>query len=55
VSGAVRPDDNVEIDFNLAYNPPCVFSPFATCPLPPEGNQLALRIEAGERVWGPDH
>lgn len=55
VSGAMRPDDSVEIDFNLAYNPPCVFSPFATCPLPPAGNRLSLRIEAGEKVWGPDH
>jgi uncharacterized protein (DUF1684 family) len=51
VSGEVQPDDTVEIDFNLAYNPPCVFSPFATCPLPPEGNELALRITAGEKVW----
>ena len=53
-SGAVEPDDSVEIDFNLAYNPPCVFSPFATCPLPPERNTLSLRIEAGEKVW-QDH
>jgi hypothetical protein len=55
VTGAVRPDDGVELDFNLAYNPPCVFSPFATCPLPPERNQLSLRIEAGEKVWELDH
>jgi uncharacterized protein (DUF1684 family) len=55
VSGAVEPDDSVEIDFNLAYNPPCVFSPFATCPLPPDRNQLGLRIEAGEKLWGPSH
>ena len=51
VTGPVRPDDSVEIDFNLAYNPPCVFSPHATCPLPPEGNRLSLRVEAGERMW----
>jgi len=51
VSGPVQPDDTVEIDFNLAYNPPCVFSPFATCPLPPEGNRLAMPVEAGERMW----
>jgi uncharacterized protein (DUF1684 family) len=55
VSGAVESDDSVEIDFNLAYNPPCVFSSFATCPLPPERNQLSLRIEAGEKVWALDH
>jgi uncharacterized protein (DUF1684 family) len=41
-------DGTVIVDFNLAYNPPCVFSPYATCPLPPPQNRLALRIEAGE-------
>jgi uncharacterized protein (DUF1684 family) len=51
VTGPVRPDNSVEVDFNLAYNPPCVFSPFATCPLPPDGNRLPVRIEAGERMW----
>lgn len=50
VTGPVQPDGSVEIDFNLAYNPPCVFSPYATCPLPPQGNRLGLRIEAGERL-----
>jgi uncharacterized protein (DUF1684 family) len=45
----------VIVDFNLAYNPPCIFSPYATCPLPPPENRLALRIEAGEKDWhGPD-
>lgn len=42
----------VVLDFNKAYNPPCVFTPYATCPLPPPGNELALRIEAGEKTWG---
>ena len=51
VTGPVQPDDSVEVDFNLAYNPPCVFSPHATCPLPPDGNRLAVRVEAGERMW----
>ena len=41
-------DGTVIVDFNLAYNPPCVFSPYATCPLPPPQTRLALRIEAGE-------
>ena len=45
------PDGSVVVDFNLAYNPPCVFSPHATCPLPPPPNRLALRIEAGERAY----
>jgi uncharacterized protein (DUF1684 family) len=40
------------VDFNLAYNPPCVFTPYATCPLPPSQNKIALRIEAGEKTWG---
>lgn len=51
VTGPVQPDDSVEVDFNLTYNPPCVFSPFATCPLPPEGNRLPVRVEAGEQIW----
>ncbi len=37
------------IDFNKAYNPPCVFSEFATCPLPPAENYLPFRITAGEK------
>ena len=41
----------VEVDFNRAYNPPCVFSPYATCPLPWPANRLALRVEAGERAY----
>ncbi len=39
------------VDFNKAYNPPCVFTPYATCPLPPPGNRLAVRIEAGEKRY----
>jgi uncharacterized protein (DUF1684 family) len=38
-----------ELDFNKAYNPPCAFSEFTTCPLPPEQNILKTRIEAGEK------
>jgi uncharacterized protein len=40
------------IDFNKAYNPPCVFSPYATCPLPPLQNRLPIRVTAGEKNWG---
>jgi uncharacterized protein (DUF1684 family) len=47
----VAANGTVVVDFNLAYNPPCVFSPYATCPLPPPQNRLELRIEAGEKVW----
>jgi len=42
-------DGTVVLDFNRAYNPPCAFSAFATCPLPPKQNRLALRVEAGEK------
>jgi uncharacterized protein (DUF1684 family) len=41
----------VTIDFNRAYNPPCVFTPWATCPLPPPGNRLPLAVEAGEKKY----
>ncbi len=37
------------LDFNRAYNPPCAFSPFATCPMPPKENFLPVAIEAGEK------
>jgi uncharacterized protein len=42
----------VELDFNKAYNPPCAFTPYATCPLPPAENRLPVRIEAGEKKYG---
>jgi uncharacterized protein (DUF1684 family) len=41
-------DGKVILDFNKAYNPPCAFTPFATCPLPPAQNRLPIRILAGE-------
>lgn len=44
-------DGTVVVDFNLAYNPPCVFTPYATCPLPPRQNRLAVAIEAGELMF----
>ena len=42
---------NTSIDFNKSYNMPCVFSPYATCPLPPEENLLPIAIEAGEKSY----
>ncbi len=45
----------VVVDFNRAYNPPCVFTPYATCPLPPAENRIGVRIEAGEKMWGEGH
>lgn len=52
-----RPDaqGKVVIDFNRAYNPPCAFTPFATCPLPPNENRLDLAINAGEKRYGVKH
>lgn len=41
----------VTLDFNKAVNPPCAFTPFATCPLPPKQNRLAVAIEAGEQIY----
>ncbi len=50
---AAPPDKNgrVVLDFNKAYNPPCVFTPYATCPLPPKQNRLPIRVEAGEKNY----
>lgn len=48
------PDRNgiVHLDFNHAYNPPCAFTPFATCPLPPRENFLSVAVTAGEKFAG---
>ncbi len=48
-SGA--PDSSVQIDFNEAYNPPCAYNPYTTCPLPEPENRLRVRIEAGEKSY----
>jgi len=47
----------VTLDFNRSYNPPCAFTAFATCPLPPEENHLDFPVEAGEKYipFGPMH
>lgn len=55
LSAELKQDGKVELDFNRAYNPPCAFTPYATCPLPPRQNRLALRIEAGERKYVGPH
>jgi len=41
----------VILDFNYAYNPDCAYTPYATCPLPPAGNGIRVRIPAGEQVY----
>ncbi|NJN18972.1 MAG: DUF1684 domain-containing protein [Oscillochloris sp.] len=43
-------DGMVDLDFNRAFNPPCAFSEYTTCPLPPRENILPVRISAGEQV-----
>jgi uncharacterized protein (DUF1684 family) len=45
-------DGKVIVDFNKSYNPPCAFTEFATCPLPPKQNGLDLTITAGEKNFG---
>lgn len=44
-------DGKVEIDFNEAYNPPCAYNPYATCPLPTARNRLPVEIPAGEKRY----
>lgn len=50
LSAEVAGDGTVELDFNRLYNPPCVFTAFATCPLPPASNRIEAPIEAGEQL-----
>ena len=50
VTEPVQDDGSVVVDFNKTYNMPCVFSPYATCPLPPKGNRLPVRVTAGEML-----
>jgi uncharacterized protein (DUF1684 family) len=49
-------DGKTIIDFNKAYNPPCAFTRFATCPLPPRQNRLTIAVQAGEKKYAAsDH
>ncbi len=45
----------VDLDFNRSYNPPCTFTPYATCPLAPKENILPFAVEAGELRYGNGH
>ncbi|HEY1911164.1 MAG TPA: DUF1684 domain-containing protein [Vicinamibacterales bacterium] len=49
--GDLKPDGTVVVDFNQAYNPPCSFSPYTTCPLPLKENRMTVRILAGEKAY----
>lgn len=44
-------DGRIVLDFNRAYNPPCAFTPYATCPLAPPENRLGLAVRAGEKKY----
>jgi uncharacterized protein (DUF1684 family) len=48
-------DGKAVLDFNEAYNPPCAYNPFTTCPLPTPENRLRVRIAAGEKTYGLPH
>lgn len=54
-AGPPAADGSIVLDFNRAYNPPCVFTPYATCPLPRPEDKLALAVEAGEKTFGAAH
>jgi uncharacterized protein (DUF1684 family) len=45
------PDGTSVLDFNQAYNPPCAFNPYTTCPIPLKENHLPVKILAGERDY----
>lgn len=48
-------DGKVVLDFNQAYNPPCAFTPYATCPMAPPENRLAVAVNAGEKKYRGGH
>ena len=50
-SDGMPKDGRVSIDFNKAYNPPCAFNEYSTCPLPPQQNRLDLAVTAGEKDY----
>jgi hypothetical protein len=50
-SRGVAEPGTVTLDFNELYNPPCAYTPYATCPLPPDQNRLSVAIEAGEQRY----
>ncbi len=50
-SDGMPEDGRVVVDFNKAYNPPCAFNDFSTCPLPPQENRLDIAVTAGEKKY----
>jgi uncharacterized protein (DUF1684 family) len=55
MNARILENGKVDLNFNRAYNPPCAYTPFATCPLPPPQNQLKIRILAGEKKYPGSH
>jgi uncharacterized protein (DUF1684 family) len=50
----LREDGTTVLDFNVAYNPPCAFNPYTTCPIPLRENRLPVKVLAGEKAYaGP--
>jgi len=47
----LRDDGTTVLDFNEAYNPPCAFNPYTTCPIPLKENRLEVKILAGEKAY----
>ena len=54
LTAELRDDGTTILDFNEAYNPPCAFNPFTTCPIPLQQNRLLARVLAGEKKY-PGH
>ena len=52
-SDGMPENGRLTLDFNKAYNPPCAFNPYSTCPLPPQRNRMDLMVEAGEKDFHP--
>jgi len=52
---ALAKDGKLILDFNEARNPPCAFTPYATCPLAPPENRLDVRVTAGEKKYAGGH
>jgi uncharacterized protein (DUF1684 family) len=50
-SDGMPEDGKLVVDFNKAYNPPCAFNEYSTCPLPPQANRMDLFVTAGEKDY----
>lgn len=53
-SDGMPKDGRLIVDFNKAYNPPCAFNPYSTCPIPPQRNRMDVLVQAGEKDFHPD-